>query len=118
MPEESISSLAWGVVSQRYAQFHGRATRREYWSFQLYVFVITIVLAIAFSAVGSPDGGHAFIAFLGLGIVIPQLALTVRRLHDIDKSAWWLLLYIIPFGALVLLIFACLPSAPGRTDYD
>jgi uncharacterized membrane protein YhaH (DUF805 family) len=52
-----------------------------------------------------------------LGVFLPNLAVGARRLHDIDRTAWWLLLHIVPFGALVLLVFACLRGTPGPNRF-
>ena len=56
-------------------------------------------------------------AILWLGLVIPNLAVTIRRLHDQDKSGWWLLINFIPFGGLVLLVFMFIDGTPGENEY-
>lgn len=54
---------------------------------------------------------------LVLGLIVPSIAVSVRRLHDTDRSGWWLLLGLILFGGIVVLVFACLGSQPGTNRY-
>lgn len=90
--------------------FHGRASRIEYWGLQLYSLIISfMILLIADSPI-----------FL-IGIIIHgigSLSLQVRRLHDIDKSGWWILLSFIPYiGSLALLIFSFLKGDEMQNKY-
>jgi uncharacterized membrane protein YhaH (DUF805 family) len=108
-------------VLQKYAVFGGRARRKEYWYFFLFNIIVTIVLAIIDALTGSFKAG-AGIGLLGglysLAVIIPSLAVTVRRLHDTDRSGWWLLISLIPLiGAIVLLIFVVQDSSPGENKY-
>jgi uncharacterized membrane protein YhaH (DUF805 family) len=110
------------VLKNHYADFSGRARRAEYWWFGLVVGILVIVGAILAIALGSVNDGLGTIAFaiLGLGylgILIPGLALTVRRLHDTNKSGWFLLLSVIPFGGIVLLVFYCTDSDRGPNKF-
>ena len=101
---------------QRYFDFAGRSTRAEFWWWILFGFLATVVLTIVDNILGTngEDGGTGLITGLWqLATLIPGLAVTVRRLHDINKSGWWLLLgflswLIIPF--IVLLIWFTRPS--------
>jgi uncharacterized membrane protein YhaH (DUF805 family) len=103
------------AVLQNYVGFEGRARRTEYWMFALFNAIIFIVLAILASFV------HFFYilyALYGLAVLLPSLAVGFRRLHDIDKTAWWLLIGLIPFvGAIILLVFACTPGTQGPNQY-
>ena len=105
---------------RKYAVFSGRATRSEYWSFVL-VWVLINISSIIVSRVDFPDviGGMIGVAYAvyWFATLIPWLALTVRRLHDTGRSAWWLPMYFIPFGGLVLLVFMCLRSEPRPNKY-
>lgn len=111
------------MVWQKYAQFDGRSRRKEYWMFGLINFLIYLALIgcmlVSFSARSSSLG----IAFLvisclyGLAAIIPGLAVNVRRLHDVGRSGWWLLLVFIPFGGIVLLVFHILDGNPGPNAY-
>jgi uncharacterized membrane protein YhaH (DUF805 family) len=117
---------------KKYATFAGRASRSEYWWWYLFTFLVYLVLGLPLYAVGiatSRDGGRTpgtlaiplvilFIVF-ALGIIVPSLALTVRRLHDAGYSGLLALLFLIPYvGGLVILIFALLPSSPAGAKYD
>jgi uncharacterized membrane protein YhaH (DUF805 family) len=110
------------VLKNNYANFSGRARRAEYWWFGLVVGVIAIVgviLSAVLTSVSEPLGTIA-IAILGigyLGVLIPGLALAVRRLHDTNKSGWFLLLSIVPFGSIVLLVFYCTDSDRGPNKF-
>lgn len=117
---------------KKYATFSGRASRGEYWWWYLFTFLTYLVLGLLTYVVGittSRDGGRTpgllalpliilFAAF-ALGIIVPTLALNVRRLHDAGYSGWLLLLMLIPYvGGLIIMIFAVLPSSPAGAKYD
>jgi uncharacterized membrane protein YhaH (DUF805 family) len=89
-------------VLKKYAVFEGRARRREYWMFFLFNFIVALVLGIV-------DGmlNTLFISTIySLAVIIPSLAVGVRRLHDTGRSGWWWLIAFIPLiGAIVLLVF-------------
>lgn len=80
---------------RKYAEFSGRANRKEYWCFQFLSGTLGVILWMLFSQIG-----WFIYAFLFL---IPSLSVTVRRLHDVELSGWWSLVTFIPFGALALL---------------
>ncbi|MGN1172458.1 MAG: DUF805 domain-containing protein [Muribaculaceae bacterium] len=86
-----------------YANFNGRASRSEYWWFALFNFILGCIPFVNILA--------------GLALLIPSLALGARRLHDTGRSGWWLLLALIPFGAIVLLVFFCQDSQPMPNEY-
>lgn len=105
---------------KNYAKFDGRASRSEYWWFALFEALVLIVLAIPMvvfsdNALGGIFGFLYIIA--ALGMILPALGLLFRRLHDTDRSAWWILLSFIPFGSIVLLVFTCLDSTPGPNKF-
>jgi uncharacterized membrane protein YhaH (DUF805 family) len=117
---------------KKYATFTGRASRGEYWWWFLFTFTGYLVLGLLAYAVGiatSRDGGRTpgllalpllilFAVFL-FGILIPTLAVTVRRLHDAGYSGLFALLLLIPYlGSLIMMIFALLPSSPAGAKYD
>ena len=112
---------------KRYADFQWRSRRLEYWLFQLGQWILFSLLALPLVAVGAatdPGEQTALLniltipfAILWLGLVIPNLAVTIRRLHDQDKSGWWLLISFIPFGGLVLLVFMFIDGTPGENEY-
>lgn len=99
---------------RNYAQFKGRARRSEYWYFTLFNTLATLVLYF-FTALFAPAGLLA--AFYVLASLIPGLAVCFRRLHDTGRSAWWLLIGLIPFGGLVLLVFLVQDSQSGANNH-
>jgi uncharacterized membrane protein YhaH (DUF805 family) len=92
----------------KYVDFNGRASRSEYWWFVLAYVIVAIVAGFIHQVVY----GLVVLAFL-----LPMLAAGARRLHDIGKSGWWLLLGLIPLVNLVLLYFAVQPSQPESNEY-
>lgn len=102
------------AVYSNYANFHGRAGRAEYWWFFLFYLVVAAALAILGEAIGV---GDALVAIFALGSLLPVLAVGARRLHDRGQSAWWLLLNLVPFGALVLLVMYALKGAAGDNRF-
>ena len=91
------------MVLKNYATFNGRARRKEYWMFFLFNIIIAILLAVIEGIVGSPG----IVGMLySLAVLIPGIAVSVRRLHDTDRSGWWMLIALVPLiGAIVLLVF-------------
>jgi uncharacterized membrane protein YhaH (DUF805 family) len=108
-------------VLKKYAEFNGRARRKEYWFFFLISTVISIILAVIDSFTGtiSEEAGLGLLSGIyALAVLIPGLSVTVRRLHDTDRSGWWILLGLIPIiGGIALLIFMVLDSTPGGNQY-
>ena len=107
-------------VLKKYAVFSGRARRKEYWMFTLVNGVIAFVLGMIeglTSDVSSTDPGALGIIY-GLAVFIPSIAVAVRRLHDTDRSGWWLLIALIPLiGAVALIVFLVFDSHPGDNRY-
>ena len=103
-------------VLKNYATFQGRATRKEYWMFVLFNFIIWCVL----SAIELITDMPPFLRIVYLvAVFIPSLAVTARRLHDIGRSGWWQLINIIPIaGAICLLILLCLRSESQLNRFD
>lgn len=103
---------------KKYAKFEGRANRPQYWYFVLTqflaFFILELLCVIPFVNI------IAFLALLvlGLGLIVPGIAVSVRRLHDTNKSGWWLLLCFVPFvGSIVILVFMCLEGTKGANKY-
>lgn len=102
-------------VLRNYVNFSGRARRQEYWMFALISTIISIVLSFIGKLIGMPT---LLSGLYALAILLPSIGVSVRRLHDIGKSGWWLLIAFVPFvGAIVLLIFACIEGQPGTNEY-
>jgi len=114
--------MNWFLLAlKKYATFSGRAQRAEYWYFYLFYLLIFIGLSMVDGITGSFNAA-AGIGLLGglysLALVIPSLAVGVRRLHDTGRSGWWLLIGLIPLiGVLVLLFFFVQDSAPTDNGY-
>lgn len=102
-------------VLKNYFNFRDRARRREYWWFVLINAIITILLGFVQDALGwSNESGEGVLTVVyGLLLIIPSIAVMVRRLHDTDRSGWWVLIGLIPIvGWFVLFIFAVFDSQP------
>ena len=105
--------MEWMILPlKKYAQFSGRSQRKEYWMWVLFIFIVSTLLRVVEQMLGlSPTmptgttnyfagigGNGPFSGLFGLAVLVPGLAVTVRRLHDLDRSGWWLL---IPIGLLI-----------------
>ena len=108
-------------VLKNYATFSGRARRKEYWIFFLISALISIVLTLLDILLGTYSMKYEAGLFSGLYsllILIPSIAVVVRRLHDTDRSGWWILISLIPLiGVIVLFVFMCLDSQPGTNRF-
>jgi len=118
-------------VLRQYVDFSGRARRTEYWMFTLVNLIVEIVLGFIDRALGlgsfsgTTSGGVAFTGSLGLlgglyalAVLLPSLGVSVRRLHDTNRTGWWLLIGLIPFvGTIVLLVFFVLQGTRGPNRY-
>src|SRR4051812_13975540 len=92
-------------VLKNYVGFQGRARRKEYWMFTLFSIIVSVILSIVENMIGLPA---VLTTLYSLAVLLPSLAVSVRRLHDTGRSGWWLLIALIPFiGAIVLLVFVC-----------
>ena len=108
-------------VLKKYAVFSGRARRKEYWMFFLFNIIFSIVLTVIDTMTGTvnPMYGLGLLgALYTLAVLIPGIAVGVRRLHDTDRSGLWLLIGFVPLiGVIVLLVFFCLDGTPGENRY-
>lgn len=113
--------MDWYLNALRnYLGFSGRARRKEYWMFTLVNIILAVVLAVLDHILKlHMKGDQGVLSLLySLFIFIPSWAVQFRRLHDTDRSAWWLLLLLIPFiGWLVLLLFYCQEGTRGANRY-
>lgn len=114
--------MHWYVeVLKKYAVFSGRSRRKEYWLFVLFNVIFTFVLGFIDGLAGLVDSTSGYGPLGGLytlAILIPSIAVGVRRLHDTDRSGWWLLIALVPLiGALVLLVFLASDSQAGSNRY-
>ncbi len=114
---------------KRYADFSGRSRRKEYWMFTLFyvlVFLALGLLAGLFGAFGSDGEGpgvmgtiiFGLMGIVVLGLLVPSIAVQVRRMHDQDKSGWFILLGFIPYvGGIVMLVFMCIEGTRGTNRF-
>jgi uncharacterized membrane protein YhaH (DUF805 family) len=126
--------MEWMILPlKRYAQFSGRSRRKEIWLFVLFVFLVGIVAGLLDTALGFGHAeshvsatGASYSWFVNgpvsviwiLGTLIPGISVGVRRLHDIDKSGWWLLISLVPFvGGIILIVFYCLEGTRGPNRF-
>ena len=108
--------MDWYVaVLKKYAVFEGRARRKEYWMFFLFNIIIAVVLGILQRA----SGVFGIISMLySLAVLVPSIAVGVRRLHDTDRSGWWLLIGLVPLvGVIILIVFFVQPGKAGQNQY-
>ncbi len=107
-------------VIKNYVNFEGRARRKEFWMFTLFHFLILIVLSTIDVMVfkTEPEEGGLLRSIYSFAVFLPSLAVGARRLHDIGKSAWWLLLSLIPIiGSIWLLVLFILRGDEGANEY-
>ena len=118
-----FSDAVQNVLMNNYANLNGRASRSEYWWFVLFNFIVNIVTFVIDLTLGSMityDMGYVgLIAFLAL--LLPAVSVSVRRLHDIGKSGWWILLAIIPIvnfiGIFVIIVFTIMEGEEQPNQY-
>ncbi len=111
------------ILTNKYAEFKGRANRKEFW----YFMAIMIAINIAFSILTSALGGVAFLkwtilviqALITLALLVPSIAVGVRRMHDIGKGGGWVLINMVPIiGSIWFLILTIKESEPGTNRFD
>lgn len=97
-----------------YTTFNGRASRSAYWWWTLFAILASIVANIIDAAIGAP----ILSLIVGLGLLLPGLSVAIRRLHDTNRSGWWILIGLIPIiGWIVLIVFYVQESDPGENQY-
>jgi uncharacterized membrane protein YhaH (DUF805 family) len=103
-----------------YVTFSGRACRSEYWFWFLFTAIGGIATAILDAAIfgSSPGAGASPLnSIFDLLTVLPSIAVAARRLHDIDRTAWWLLLGLTGIGAILLIVWFCFKGTPGSNRF-
>ncbi|ACY15625.1 protein of unknown function DUF805 [Haliangium ochraceum DSM 14365] len=122
-PEREKIPMQWylKVLQQHFADFNGRARRMEYWMFGLFNAIVLLVLSLVSTGLmtATEVAAFSFVPVLyALAVLIPSLALTVRRLHDTGKSGWFVFITMVPFiGSLAFLYFMVIDSTPGPNQY-
>lgn len=106
---------------KKYADFSGRARRKEFWMFFLFYLIFAIILSIVDGLIGWGFAGGTFgvlYTLFVLGILLPYLAVTVRRLHDTGRSGWWYFIMLIPIvGPIWLIVLLATDGEPGENQY-
>ncbi|WP_420145351.1 DUF805 domain-containing protein [Sphingobium sp.] len=111
---------------KRYADFSGRSRRKEYWMFALGYILVALAVGIVGGLLGAISGGGSggssvlfvLLGLLVLGLLIPSIAVQVRRFHDQDKSGWFVLINFVPYvGGLIVLVFMCLDGTRGPNRF-
>jgi uncharacterized membrane protein YhaH (DUF805 family) len=106
----------------KYVTFTGRARRSEFWYYELFAFLAAIAAMIADQIVDPPVPGTMsyglVYALVMLGLLLPSLAVAVRRLHDTDRSGFWLFIAFVPFvGAILLIVWYCTKGTTGDNRF-
>jgi uncharacterized membrane protein YhaH (DUF805 family) len=127
--------MEWMLMPlRRYADFSGRSRRKEYWMFTLGILIVyaicfaLIAMSGVFASMGDAGAapqmsvlgylGFGLLGIFALGIFIPALAVIVRRLHDQDKSGWFILIQFIPYiGGIIMLVFMCIEGTKGENRF-
>ena len=109
------------IVKNHYADFEGRVRRQTYWMFYLSYLILSVALGVVGAIIGSIIGMWFYLLVMGLAgvaMIVPVIALGVRRLHDIGKSGWWYLIVLIPLiGTIGLIVLLATDSQPGANKY-
>lgn len=120
-PTPEPSPLGWYLlVLKRYVQFEGRARRKEYWYFVLFSIIASLLLSGIDRALHTTSGNGSGVlsSLYSLAVLLPSIAVGVRRLHDTSRTGWWILIGLIPIvGFIVLLVFFCQDSDAGTNAY-
>ena len=118
---EFFNTYFLDILKTKYADFNGRARRKEYWMFVLVYFIIMAVLGGIFGAIDSILGRPILTLLLylvPLAILVPAIALVVRRLHDVDKPWVWIFVSFIPIiGGIWMLVLMCTPGTVGDNQF-
>ena len=106
----------------KYATFKGRTSRKNFWLAVLGIFIISFLLGIVCGILQSVTGSESITSIVTLiwelALIVPSIAIGVRRLHDINKSGWWYFISFVPFvGSIILLVFYCLPAVNEGNNY-
>ncbi len=118
--------MKWYIaVLKKYAVFSGRARRKEYCNFVLFYLIFAFVLYVLDRTLGTmvlrtdiyPEGFGLLFILYTFAVFLPGLAVVVRRLHDIGKSGWWILITLIPYGSIGFFVLMVIDSQPGENQY-
>ena len=112
---ENINKFYLDVLKKKYALFDGRASVREFWMFWLFHFIAYVALIIVGTLISV---SFLLAGIYALALVVPTIAITCRRLHDVGQSGWMQLIGFIPFGVLYLIFMHYIkPGTPGDNKF-
>jgi uncharacterized membrane protein YhaH (DUF805 family) len=111
---------------KKYGDFDGRAGRAEFWWWVLFTAIVQTIAAVVLTVLLIVAQNFGFIQWLAviifmvviLALILPSIAVSVRRLHDRDLSGWWYLLGFVPLGSIVLFVWYVLPGTPAPNRFD
>ncbi|MFI6680414.1 DUF805 domain-containing protein [Kribbella sp. NPDC050470] len=113
--------MQWYIdVIKKYAVFDGRARRKEFWMFTLFSFIVSLILVIIDRIIGTtygPGNNGVLQSIYSLAVLLPTIGVSIRRLHDTNRSGWWLLLWLTCIGLIVLIIFWALEGNAGDNKH-
>lgn len=105
------------LALSRWQDFSGRSRRREYWTFTVVSWLLAVAVSLAAGTIADSLSMVLLLVF-ALALIVPSLALQVRRLHDTDKSGWWFLVALVPFiGGIVLFVLNCIEGTRGANRF-
>lgn len=118
-PEENYGFFDWSIKClKNYANFSGRARRKEYWYFYLFQIVLGLGIGVTLGIVGvSNDSMDVVSALLSLAFLLPTLAVGARRLHDVNRSGWWMLIAFTIIGLIPLFIWSVSETKPESNKW-
>ena len=103
---------------QNYVNFSGRAIRSEFWYWFLFVVLVAIASSVIDAVLFSELELSPISTLAGLALILPGIAISIRRLHDLDRSGWWYLLVFVPLvGGIILLIWNCMRGTVGPNRF-
>jgi uncharacterized membrane protein YhaH (DUF805 family) len=103
---------------RNYVNFSGRASRPEFWYWVLFAIIVSVVAKVIDLVLFPSADVSPINSLVGLALFLPGLGVSVRRLHDIDRTGWWILLVLIPLiGAIILIIWYCQKGTPGPNRF-
>ncbi len=104
---------------QNYVNFSGRSQRSAYWFWALFAFLASVAGAIVDALIFgyNPQGINLVQGIVGLALLLPGIAVSIRRLHDLDRTGWWLLLILTGIGAILLIIWFCMKGTEGQNRF-
>lgn len=116
MAQISFKDAVMRTLTQEYCNFNGRTSCMAFWWYILFTLLVSILIYVGIMCFGN---GFIYVGYaVNLLLLLPTLGIEVRRLHDIGKSGWWILLLFIPLiGIIILIVWFCKPSQPGNNQY-